>query len=117
MWPLRPAHGARRRPGRGEAVTVAADPWRALARAIMAAGEAPGPMPAARAVPAPAAAEASLEPAFHLGERVRIGPATPWWWLRGCAGVVTGCYGPQVLVRPDGWEAAFGCRPGELVRE
>ena len=95
---------------------MAADPWRALARAIVAAGE-EEPLPAAPAVPASAAVEAPAAPAFHPGERVRIGPAAPWWWLRGAAGTVVGCYGPQVLVRPDGWEASFGCRPGELVRE
>lgn len=84
------------------AVPMAADPWRALARAIVAEEEA-----------LPASEDA---PAFRPGERVQIGPAAPWWWLRGCTGVVVGTYGPQVLVRPDGWEASFACRTKDLER-
>ncbi len=82
--------------------SVATDPWQALARAIVAEEETPA---------------ASEVPAFRPGERVCIDSSAPWWWLHGATGVVVGCYGPQVLVRPDGWRATFGCRPGDLVRE
>lgn len=77
---------------------MAADPWLVLVRAI-ASGEAPPEVPS-----------------FRPGERVLIGASAPWWWLHGAAGTVAGCYGPPVLVRPDGWRATFGCRPGDLVR-